>query len=110
MAPNRKYANYPGAREAPPQLHSETDKEDQNPVLRGWPLIAGSTLLANSGAVQRFFWRNAKFGSIRDLPGLVDYRYRFQPDVLVLSESGTHPDPLPLSPDLTTPAPRDQPA
>ncbi|KAJ0161981.1 Fatty acid amide hydrolase [Colletotrichum tanaceti] len=109
MAPNRKYANYPGAREAPPQLHPETDKEDQNPVLRGWPLIAGSTLIANSGTVQHFFWRNAKFGSIRDLPGLVDYRYRFQPDVLVLSESGTHPDPLPLSPDLTTPAPRDQP-
>ncbi|GKT74422.1 glutamyl-tRNA amidotransferase subunit a [Colletotrichum tofieldiae] len=110
MAPNRKYANYPGAREAPAQASTETPKEDQNPVLRGWPLVAGSAVLASSGAVQRFFWRNAKFGSIRDLPGLVDYRYRFQPDVLVLSESGSHPDPLPLAAELTTPAPRDQPS
>ncbi|GJC84949.1 fatty acid amide hydrolase [Colletotrichum liriopes] len=110
MAPNRKYANYPGAREAPAQASTETPKEDQNPVLRGWPLVAGSAVLASSGAVQRFFWRNAKFGSIRDLPGLVDYRYRFQPDVLVLSESGSHADPLPLAAELTTPAPRDQPS
>lgn len=95
MAPNRKYANYPGAREGPTQVNTNIQKEDQNPVLRGWPLVAGSTMyvqsliashgpltnlqhsLANSGAVQRFFWSNAKFGSIRDLPGLDDYRYRF---------------------------------
>ncbi|KAK0380971.1 amidase [Colletotrichum melonis] len=109
MAPNRKYANYPGAREAPTQVKTETQKEDQNPVLRGWPLVAGATALANSGVIQRFFWRNAKFGSIRDLPGLVDYRYRFQPDVLVLSETGSHPEPLALTKDLTTPAPQDQP-
>lgn len=43
MAPNRKYANYPGAREAPTQVKTETQKEDQNPVLRGWPLVAGAT-------------------------------------------------------------------
>ncbi|TEA18989.1 Fatty acid amide hydrolase [Colletotrichum sidae] len=109
MAPNRRYANYPGAREAPLQVHAETEKEDQNPVLRGWPLIAGSTLVASSATVQRFFWRNAKFGSIRDLPGLSDYRYRFQPDVLVLSETGSHPEPIPLSEELATPAPQDQP-
>lgn len=47
MAPNRKYANYPGAREAPVQAQSETEKEDSNPVLRGWPLVAGATLYAN---------------------------------------------------------------
>ncbi|KAF6829050.1 glutamyl-tRNA amidotransferase subunit a [Colletotrichum plurivorum] len=110
MAPNRKYANYPGAREAPAQAHAETEKEDSNPVLRGWPLVAGATLLANSWVLQRLFWRNAKFGSIRDLPGLPEYRYRFQPDVLVLSETGTHPDIIPFSSDLTTPAPQDQPA
>ncbi|KAK1979435.1 amidase [Colletotrichum cereale] len=110
MAPNQKYANYPGACQALAKPNTETPREDQNPVLRGWPLVVGSTVLANSGAIQRFFWRNAKFGSIRDLPGLVDYRYRFQPDVLVLSESGTHPDPFPLTPELTTPAPQDQPS
>ncbi|WYZ44378.1 hypothetical protein EsH8_VII_000814 [Colletotrichum jinshuiense] len=109
MAPNRKYANYPGAQEGPTQIQAQAEKEDQNPSLRGWPLVIGSTLLANSGALQRFFWRNAKFGSIRDLPGLPDYRYRFQPDVLALSESGSHPDPLPLTQDLTSPAPLDQP-
>ncbi|KAH0437950.1 amidase [Colletotrichum camelliae] len=110
MAPNRKYANYPGAREGPTQVNTNTQKEDQNPVLRGWPLVAGSTILANSGAVQRFFWSNAKFGSIRDLPGLDDYRYRFAPDVICLSETGSHPEPIPFSAELTTPAPADQPA
>ncbi|KAI8220394.1 Fatty acid amide hydrolase [Colletotrichum sp. SAR 10_99] len=110
MAPNRKYANYPGARKGPTQVNTNIQKEDQNPVLRGWPLVAGSTILANSGAVQRFFWSNAKFGSIRDLPGLDDYRYRFAPDVICLSETGSHPDPIPFSAEVTTPAPADQPA
>ena len=42
MAPNRRYANYPGAKEAKDVTY--VVEEDKNPIIRGLPLVIVSTM------------------------------------------------------------------
>ncbi|KLU81364.1 hypothetical protein MAPG_00454 [Magnaporthiopsis poae ATCC 64411] len=83
------FSNYPVAEECP---HTEYKHEpDNNPVLRGLPLTVASTLVNYSPYLQRFFWTNAKFGTIRHIASLNDVDYRFQPNVVPLPEAGVTP-------------------
>ncbi|ROT39537.1 amidase [Sodiomyces alkalinus F11] len=110
MAPNRRYANYPGAQRAPRQPKAEeAPKDDQNPTLRGHALTVAGKLAANLGFVRRYFWHNAKFGLIREIPELRDYKYRLQPDVIPLRDGTPVPDLLHFGPELTAPTPPDAP-
>ncbi|KAM0329215.1 hypothetical protein ACHAQA_004515 [Verticillium albo-atrum] len=106
MAPNRPYANYPGAKAADWKANpAEVVEEDQNPVLNGLPLVAGSSLVNSFPTLQRFFWNNAKFGVTRGMPELADYEYRFHPDVIPLPTGDENLELLAFGPELTTPAP-----
>ena len=44
MAPSQRFANYPGAQEAPAAAFDYNPQVDQNPVVRGLPLVFFSTL------------------------------------------------------------------
>ncbi|KAL8297081.1 hypothetical protein RB597_006258 [Gaeumannomyces tritici] len=80
------FSNYPVAQECP---HTEYKHEsDNNPVLRGLPLAVAATIVNNSPYLQRFFWANAKFGTIKDIASLNDVDYRFQPTVIPLPDAG----------------------
>ncbi len=43
-APARRFANHPGAKEAPACALEYRQDEDKNPSLRGLPLVAASLL------------------------------------------------------------------
>jgi hypothetical protein len=44
MAPSRRFANYPGAKEAPAEALDYKLEMGQNPVLRGWPVVIASSM------------------------------------------------------------------
>lgn len=49
MAPTQRFANYPGAKEAPEAAFEYDKSADQNPVLRGLPLaIVSNVFVFNS--------------------------------------------------------------
>ncbi|KAK4680779.1 hypothetical protein QC764_101810 [Podospora pseudoanserina] len=84
-----KFANYPGAKEAPAAALEYHHEEDHNPPLRGWPLVIASTLLSNSSVLQKWLWNNAKFGQPKHAPGLdSSVPWRVKPDVAPLGETG----------------------
>ncbi|KAM0284269.1 hypothetical protein ACHAQH_002060 [Verticillium albo-atrum] len=106
MAPNRPYANYPGAHAVEWKANpAEASQEDKNPILNGLPLVLGASLINNFPSLQKFFWNNAKMGVTRDMPELADYEYRFHPDVVPLPTGDENLELLAFGPDLTTPAP-----
>ncbi|KAK4178121.1 amidase signature domain-containing protein [Triangularia setosa] len=85
----KKFANHPGAKEAPAAALEYHHEEDSNPPLRGWPLVIASTLLSNSSALQKWLWNNAKFGQPKYAPGLdSSVPWRIKPDVVPLGETG----------------------
>ncbi|KAL6413544.1 hypothetical protein AUP68_03059 [Ilyonectria robusta] len=72
MAPPTAFADYPEPNEGPDTKYNP--KIDQNPVLRGLPLVIGANLV---GFLQQHFWDNARFGTIKDIPELDGIPYRF---------------------------------
>ncbi|PNH39493.1 hypothetical protein VD0004_g7402 [Verticillium dahliae] len=108
MAPNRPFANYPGAKAVKlSATPADAAEEDKNPILHGLALVAAASLVNNVPTMQRFFWNNAKFGVTRDMPELAGYDYRLHPDVVPLpirGEENTELD-LDFGLDLKTPAP-----
>ncbi|RDW90103.1 amidase [Aspergillus mulundensis] len=74
------FINYPEIREGPSLPYKN---EDQSiPVFRGTPLVIGASLIASVGFVQSFFWRNAGFGVIREIPNLDQWPARYDPTVI----------------------------
>ncbi|KAK3335329.1 amidase signature domain-containing protein [Cercophora scortea] len=110
---HRRFANHPGAKEAPASALEYTPEEDKNPPMRGLVLVLASSLVANSSYIQKFFWENAKFGHPKLIPGLSAFHTRLHPNVIPLSPSGgsdvsaTKPAILDFGPALTTPQPLD---
>jgi len=43
-APTKRFANHPGAKEAPASALEYRAEEDKNPVVRGLPLVIASTM------------------------------------------------------------------
>ncbi|KKK26912.1 hypothetical protein ARAM_003749 [Aspergillus rambellii] len=79
---------YPEIRQGPPVPYRN---EDQSiPAFRGTPLVIGAALIHSVGFVQSYFWRNAGFGIIRDIPDLDQYSARYDPTVIPVqsAESG----------------------
>ncbi|KOS18438.1 Fatty acid amide hydrolase [Escovopsis weberi] len=95
MAPPRNFANYPDPVEGPDTGY--TEREDHNPVLRGLPLVLGASLISNVKFVARYFWRNGRMGTTKDIPDLRDMPPTFHPCVTPLGENAPMLD---LSPDL----------
>ncbi|KAI0390010.1 amidase signature enzyme [Xylariaceae sp. FL0594] len=83
MASSRRFTGYPRAREGPETESSHA--EDSNPVLRGWTLVVAANLITRVPSLARAIWTNAKFGGIKDIPGLGQYDYRFDPTVTPLA-------------------------
>ncbi|KYK61287.1 amidase [Drechmeria coniospora] len=86
MASPSGFAHYPEPIEGPDVPYAPIP--NHNPVLRGLPLVAASQLVSWSGTLQRFFWKNAGFGSIKDMAVLDDVTYTFQPVVTPLGATG----------------------
>ncbi|KAH8734769.1 amidase signature domain-containing protein [Ilyonectria robusta] len=82
MAPPTAFADYPEPNEGPDTKYNP--KIDQNPVLRGLPLVIGANLISRVGFLQQHFWDNARFGTIKDIPELDGIPYRFHPTVTPL--------------------------
>ncbi|KAF5680790.1 amidase [Fusarium heterosporum] len=92
MAPS-DFADYPKPVETPAATYNP--KVDNNPVLRGLPLVIGANLF---GFIQQHFWNNARFGAVKDIPALDGVPYRFHPTVTPL---GPTEPMLELGPELT---------
>ncbi|KAL4895688.1 amidase signature domain-containing protein [Aspergillus ambiguus] len=74
------FFHYPEIREGPSVPYQN---EDQTiPVLRGAPLAIGASLIHNIGFIQSYFWRNAGFDIIRNIPHLHEYTARYDPTVI----------------------------
>ncbi|KAI1813786.1 amidase signature enzyme [Poronia punctata] len=83
MATSRRFTGYPRAREGPQT--ASTKDEESNPVLRGWPLVLASNLVTRLPFLAKSVWTNAHFGEIKDIPGLEQYDYHFNPIVTPLA-------------------------
>ncbi|KAM0342078.1 hypothetical protein ACHAPU_009691 [Fusarium lateritium] len=94
MAPS-DFADYPKPIETPAATYNP--KIDNNPVLRGLPLVIGANLISRFGFIQQHFWNNAGFGAVKDIPALDDVPYRFHPTVTPLGPAGPM---LELGPEL----------
>ncbi|KAM7222180.1 fatty acid amide hydrolase [Rhypophila decipiens] len=101
MAPSQRFANYPGAKEAPEAAFAYDKRADHNPVLRGLPLVIASNLVSYSGYVQRWFWNNAEFGIPKFMPGLGDAPRKYLPNVIPLAEGAEAQAMIPVGPELT---------
>ncbi|KXJ96828.1 amidase signature domain-containing protein [Microdochium bolleyi] len=78
----QRFANYPLAREGPRTPYAVL--EDKNPVLRGWLLVAAANIMTRSPMIAKAVWTNAKFGDIKDIPGLHEYDSRLSSTVTPL--------------------------
>ncbi|KAK3309516.1 amidase signature domain-containing protein [Chaetomium strumarium] len=108
MAPaSQRFANHPGAKEAPASALEYHHDRDENPVLRGLPLAVASTLVERSGWVQKLIWKNAKFGQAT--PGLEGVAWRILPNVISLGDGVSPAGMLELGPELHQPQPADLP-
>ncbi|OIW23951.1 amidase signature enzyme [Coniochaeta ligniaria NRRL 30616] len=107
MAPSRRFANYPGAREAPAESLAYEHEMGQNPALRGWSMVAAGSLVSNSAYLQKFFWNNAGFDKPKDIPGLEKEVAILNPTVIPLAD-GTEEAPG-VEPELFPAQPKDLP-
>ncbi|CAN8101143.1 unnamed protein product [Discula destructiva] len=108
MAPPRRFADYPGAKEA--TNTSYATEKGKNPLMRGLPLVIGAAVVTRSTALQRFLYGNAGFAKLSAIEGLSDEKWRFDPTVIPLSDTtASSPSPLP-SPSPPPPPPTFEPA
>ncbi|EPS43728.1 hypothetical protein H072_2320 [Dactylellina haptotyla CBS 200.50] len=74
MPPSAKarYINYPPPKELTTAAEESKYKNPpaNNPVVSGFPLQFLSAVIANVGFIQRFFWTNAQFGTLKNIEGL----------------------------------------
>ncbi|KAI9370073.1 amidase signature domain-containing protein [Aspergillus egyptiacus] len=92
------FINYPEIHQGPSVPYKNEDQVI--PVFRGTPLVIGASLIANVGIIQSYFWRNAGFNVIRDIPNLDQYSARYDPTVIPVynsdrSSSGAASLPVP---------------
>ncbi|KAK4136831.1 amidase signature enzyme [Trichocladium antarcticum] len=107
-SPTQRFANHPGAKEAPAAALEFHPEEDKNPALRGLPLVAASILVGSATWIQKLLWENAKFGQPKLTPGLNGTQWRVQPDVIPLGDGTVATaSMLELEPALQTPPPAD---
>ncbi|KOC13538.1 N-acylethanolamine amidohydrolase [Aspergillus flavus AF70] len=85
MSSQPQFIHYPETREGPSVPYRN---EDQSiPVFRGLPLAIGATLIHNVNFIQSYFWRNAGFDIIHDIPHLKQYPARYDPTVIPILEN-----------------------
>ncbi|GAB1199093.1 hypothetical protein APSETT444_008434 [Aspergillus pseudonomiae] len=102
MSSQPQFIHYPEVREGPSVPYKN---EDQSiPVFRGLPLAIGATLIHNVSFIQSYFWRNAGFDIIHDIPHLKQYAARYDPTVVPVLEN--KPDISPSPAELTIPTQR----
>ncbi|KAI1330754.1 amidase signature domain-containing protein [Xylariaceae sp. FL0255] len=94
-----RFTGYPQAREAAKTASPASHEEDANPVLRGWPLVIFGNLFERLPVLAKLLWANAKFGVIKDIPGLEQYDWRLHPVVTPLRIEGDAPRKVDISPD-----------
>ncbi|PKX93841.1 amidase [Aspergillus novofumigatus IBT 16806] len=80
-----QFVHYPEVREGPSVPYQ--NETQSIPVFRGTPLAIGAAVIHSVGFVQSFFWRNAGFDVIREIPQLRDYAPRYDPTVIPVGDS-----------------------
>ncbi|KAK4241825.1 amidase signature domain-containing protein [Achaetomium macrosporum] len=103
--PSQRFANHPGAKEAPASALEYHRDKDENPVLRGLPLVIASTLVESAEWARKLIWKNAKFG--QPASGLEGVPWRIQPNVIPLGDGVSPSGMLGLGPELQQPQPGD---
>ncbi|PYH95429.1 amidase signature enzyme [Aspergillus ellipticus CBS 707.79] len=95
MGEKAPFFYYPEVRPGPTVPYQNDDQVI--PVFRGMPLAIGASLIQNIGLVQNYFWRNAGFSIIRDLP-LDQYSPRYDPTVIPVlnADPAASPATLPV--------------
>ncbi|KAF4239042.1 hypothetical protein CNMCM8980_009526 [Aspergillus fumigatiaffinis] len=81
----RQFVHYPEVREGPSVPYQ--NETQSIPVFRGTPLAIGAAVIHSVGFVQSFFWRNAGFDVIREIPQLRDYAPRYDPTVIPVGDT-----------------------
>ncbi|KAB5578625.1 amidase signature domain-containing protein [Coniochaeta sp. 2T2.1] len=104
----RRFANYPGAKEAPADSFAYEFQMGTNPVLRGWPMVIAGSLVSNSSHLQKFFWENAGFSKPKHIPRLEKEVAILNPTVIPLSD-GTSQSAPGVEPTLFPAQPEDLP-
>ncbi|KAL2136511.1 hypothetical protein VTI74DRAFT_3336 [Chaetomium olivicolor] len=107
MAPAKRFANYPGAKEAPASALVYQTDEDKNPSLRGLPLVAASFVIGSATWLQKLLWKNAKFDQPKHSAGLDGVPWRTHPNVIPLGDGTSPATMLELTPKLQSPQPPD---
>ncbi|KAK4100716.1 amidase signature enzyme [Parathielavia hyrcaniae] len=110
MAPNRRFANHPGAREAPASALEYQLEQDKNPALRGLPIAIVSVIVQHAEWLQKLLWKNARFDQARAIPDLGGVPSRLTPNVIPLADPNSPTDAagiLELALNLQTPQPAD---
>ncbi|KAK6955874.1 hypothetical protein Daesc_003519 [Daldinia eschscholtzii] len=98
MASSQRFSGYPLAKEGPNTAYVPT--QDKNPPLRGWSLVIAAKLVNYFPSVAKATWENAKFGCVKDIPGLDKYDWRLQPIVTPLIADGVVQSKAEITPDL----------
>ncbi|GAW15180.1 hypothetical protein ANO14919_045890 [Xylariales sp. No.14919] len=103
-----RFSGYPRPRECPHANSNWKYVEESNPVLRGWPLVLAANAITRLPFLAHATWTNAKFGSIKDIPGLEQYDYRLHPVVTPLAAAdGSETSAPPVTPELFPRQPED---
>ncbi|KAK5657025.1 hypothetical protein OQA88_3550 [Cercophora sp. LCS_1] len=105
----RRFVNHPGVKEASADALRYAPDEDQNPSLRGLPLLIASSIVLRTKWLQGFLWGNAKFGEPKNTPGLENENWRLQPNVIPLAEGPSSQKMLEIGPELQLPQPENLP-
>ncbi|KAI9785941.1 MAG: hypothetical protein M1839_008207 [Geoglossum umbratile] len=84
MASSR-FTNYPNPKPGPLVPYSNPPRS--NPVLRGVPLSIAASVITSFDFLQKFFWSNAGFDSLKDIKELDDYEPRYDPAVIPLEDT-----------------------
>ncbi|KAI1444306.1 amidase signature enzyme [Annulohypoxylon stygium] len=98
MESSRRFSGYPRAKKGPDTVYAPV--ADRNPPLRGWSLIIAAKLVNFSQAIAQATWSNAKFGCVKDVPGLHKYDWRLQPIVTPLIPEGIVQTKAEITPEL----------
>ncbi|KAJ8105758.1 hypothetical protein ONZ43_g7297 [Nemania bipapillata] len=105
MATSQRFTGYPQPREGP--RTSSAHVEESNPILRGWQLVVATKAVSWVPFLAKATWTNAKFGDIKDIPGLEQYDYRLHPIVTPLTADGSEVSRLEYTPELFPRQPED---
>ncbi|KAI2463756.1 amidase signature enzyme [Annulohypoxylon bovei var. microspora] len=98
MASSQRFSGYPRAKKGPKTVYAPV--ADKNPALRGWSLIIAAKLVTYSQSIAQATWSNAKFGCVKDVPGLHEYDWRLQPIVTPLIPDGVVQSKAEITPEL----------